>query len=220
VKLPSWRGYAVGPGHALQLTKGPHAGRIIVAANHTEGGPPSTSEAHTFYSDDHGRSWHLGATVDWRGSNESTVAEGDHGSVVMNSRDQSSKSHARILSISEDGSAHWESTFVAHDLPDPACEGSMIAYAPPKGPPVLLFSNAANTRERRDLTVSVSRDNGRSWPKHTLIDAGPSAYSDLVALPGARLGILFERGNVGGIVFLTRPIRPLLDPAPAAVPAT
>lgn len=210
VKLPSWRGYAVGPGHALQLTKGPHAGRIIVAANHTEGGPPSTSEAHTFYSDDHGRSWHLGATVDWRGSNESTVAEGDHGSVVMNSRDQSSKSHARILSISEDGSAHWESTFVAHDLPDPACEGSMIAYAPPKGPPVLLFSNAANTRERRDLTVSVSRDNGRTWPKHTLIDSGPSAYSDLVIMRKDRLGILWERGNNGGIAFESRPLAPLL----------
>lgn len=210
VKLPSWRGYALGPGHALQLTEGPHSGRILIAANHTTGGPPSTSEAHTFFSDDHGRTWHLGATVDWRGSNESTVAQGAHGVVVMNSRDQSGRSHARILSISDDGTAHWESTFVAHDLLDAVCEGSMIAYAPRKGAPVLLFSNAANTKERRDLTISASRDNGRTWKKHTLIDAGPSAYSDIVAIRNRRLGILWERGNEGGIVFESRPLAPLL----------
>jgi sialidase-1 len=210
VTLPSWRGYAVGPGHALQLAEGPHAGRIIVPANHTEGGPPSTSEAHTFYSDDHGRTWHLGATVDWRGSNESTVAEGADGSVVMNSRDQTGKSHARILSISKDGAAHWKATFVAHDLPDAVCEGSMIAYSPQKGAPLLLFSNAANTKERRELTISVSRDNGHTWPKHTLIDSGPSAYSDLVVMRNRRLGILWERGNQGGIVFESRPLAPLV----------
>ncbi len=207
VKLPSWRGYAVGPGHALQLTQGPHAGRIVVAANHTTGGPPSTSEAHTFFSDDHGRTWHLRATVAWPGSNESTVAQGANGSVVMNSRDQSGKSHARILSISNDGAAHWKSTFVAHDLPDAICEGSMIAYSPQKGVPVLLFSNAANTKERRDLTISVSRDNGHTWPKHTLIDPGPSAYSDLVIMRNGRLGILWEQGRTG-IVFLARPLAP------------
>lgn len=210
VKLPSWRGYAVGPGHALQLTEGPHAGRILVPANHTEGGPPSTSEAHTFYSDDHGRTWHLGAIVNWPGSNESTAAQGVDGSVVMNSRDQSGHSHARIVSISRDGGMRWDSTFIARDLPDPICEGSMIAYTRRNGPPVLLFSNDANTKARRDLTVSVSRDNGRAWAKHMLIDAGPSGYSDIVVMRSGRLGILWERSK-DGIVFATRPLASVLQ---------
>lgn len=209
VKLPSWRGYAVGPGHALQLAEGPHAGRIVVPANHTEGGPPSTSEAHTFYSDDHGGTWHLGATVNWPGSNESTAAQGVGGSVVLSSRDQSGRSHARIVSIGKDGGVRWDTTFVAHDLPDPVCEGSMIAYTPRNGPPVLLFSNDANTKERRDLTISVSRDNGRTWPKHTLIDPAPSAYSDIVVMRNGRLEILWEHGK-DGIVFATRPLASLL----------
>ena len=108
VKLPSWRDYATGPGHALQLTEGAHVGRIVIAAYHSEG--PSqpggrSYQANTLFSDDHGRTWHLGATVAMPGSNESTAAQGADGAVVMNSRDQSG-THARILSISKDGSQH------------------------------------------------------------------------------------------------------------------
>ena len=90
VKLPLWRDYATGPGHALQLTEGAHAGRIVVAAYHSEGSPQPTGrsyQANTFFSDDHGHSWRLGATVAAPGSNESTVAQSDGGAVVMNSRD-------------------------------------------------------------------------------------------------------------------------------------
>lgn len=225
VKLEAWRYYATGPGHALQLSASPHRGRILAAANHTQGAPLPDGQAYvanTFFSDDHGRSWHVGGTVDAPGSNESTLAQRADGSVIMNSRDQGN-SHARIISISPDGGEHWTASFVAGDLPDPRCEGSLIAVSGPgksSAHPVLLFSNAGDRARRWNLTISVSTDGGRTWPGHTVIYAGPSAYSDLVALPGARLGILFERGNVGGIVFLTRPIRPLLDPAPAAVPAT
>jgi sialidase-1 len=212
VKLSSWRAYASGPGHALQLTEGPHAGRIVFAANHSEG--PSQAggrsyQAHTFFSDDHGSTWRLGATVAAPGSNESTAAEGPGGTVVMNSRDQSG-SHARILSISRDGSGHWDSTFVAQDLPDPTCEGSMIGYEVAKDRRVLLFSNAGDRRERWNLTISVSMDGGRSWPRHTVLYAGPAAYSDIVALPQGRLGVLWERGDECGIVFLMRSVKSLL----------
>lgn len=208
VKLPGWRGYATGPGHALQLTEGPHRGRIIVPAYHSEGAPQPhgrSYEAGTFFSDDHGATWHLGATVKYPGTNESTAAQNEAGDVVLNSRDESG-SHARVISISHDGSQHWDTTFVAKDLPDPTCEGSMIRYARS----YLLFSNPGNLRERKDLTISVSQDGGRTWPHHTVVHAGPSAYSDIVLLPHHRLGILFEQGNTGGIFFLARPIPSLL----------
>lgn len=35
VKPPSWRWYATGPGHAVALTRGVHAGRLVVPANHS-----------------------------------------------------------------------------------------------------------------------------------------------------------------------------------------
>jgi sialidase-1 len=209
-KLASWRDYAGGSGHGLQLTEGAHKGRIFIPAYHSEGAPQQGArdvEAHSFFSDDHGQTWTLGATVAWPGSNESSAAQAGDGSIVMNSRDESGVSHARIVSVSKSGGEHWDETFVAHDLPDPACEGSMVSYEGPDHKPVLLFSNLLNTNtgHREGLTVSESTDGGRRWRRHTVIYKGPSAYSDLVVMQGRELGILWERGN-DGIVFANRPI--------------
>ncbi|QNI36829.1 sialidase family protein [Edaphobacter albus] len=212
VKLPSWRGYATGPGHGLQLMHGQHAGRILIAANHSEGNPQPhdhSYDAHAFYSDDHGQTWHLSDSIQWPGSNESTAAEAADGVVVMNSRDQSKETSTRILAISNDGGAHWASTFVAKELIDPACEGSMLSYRYGKRQ-VLLFSNASDQTQRINLTISASFDNGKTWPKRTVIEEGPAAYSDIVALKGKQLGVLWERGNDGGIFFTAQPIDPLL----------
>lgn len=212
VKQPSWNAYATGPGHGLQLHAGPHAGRIIIAANHTVAGDHSAaqSEANAFYSDDHGRTWHLGATLDVPGGNESTVAAGPDGSVVMNSRDQTGKSHARLIAISRDGAARWNAHFIAHDLPDPVCQGSTLGYTTPQGKRVLLSSNPGSTTARVDLTISASFDGGHTWPKHTLIHKGPSAYSDITVMRDGMLGIVFERGSNGGIVFTSRKLQTLL----------
>jgi sialidase-1 len=213
VKLPRWHHYATGPGHALQLMHGRYAGRIVVASNHSENDPQPEGHsyaAHDFYSDDHGATWKLGETLAWPGSNESTAAESADGTVVMNSRDQSGASRARIIAISKDGGARWESVFVAKDLSDPVCEGSMISYAG-RSASALLFSNPASTKERRDLTISVSADGGRTWPRHTLVAQGAAAYSDIVVLRGDSLGVMWERGNGGGIFLMVVPIAPLVQ---------
>lgn len=213
VKLPSWRDYATGPVHALQLTIGPHRGRLVIPAYHSAGPEQSKNrqyEANSFFSDDHGRTWHLGGTIAWPGSNESTVAQTVTGEVVMNSRDESA-SHARILSFSKDGGDHWEGPFAAFDLPDPVCQGSMLRYSLSGGKSVLLFSNAGSPSKRVNLTISVSRDGGHTWPKHTVIFPGPAGYSDIVVMPKGRLGVLWEKGGGGkGIAFSVVPIQPLL----------
>ena len=103
------------------------------------------------------------------------------------------------------GGAKWNKVFVAQDLPDPVCEGSMIAFGN-----ALLFSNAGSKTDRRDLTVSASFDGGQTWPAHVLVKPGSAAYSDLVLLPKSQLGILWERGNKGGIFFTTRDAAPLM----------
>lgn len=209
VKLPSWGNYGTGPGHGLQLTNGPHKGRILTPAFHSEGHLQGGREvrAHSFFSDDHGQTWTLGPTVAWSGTSESTAAETSGGNVLVNSRDETGASKARILSISSDDGERWDKTFSARDLPDPACEGSMVSYTEPGQKPVLLFSNLLNTDAsyRHGLTVSESTDGGRTWRRHAAIDRGASAYSDLVVMRGAKLGILWERSD-DGIVFATRPI--------------
>jgi sialidase-1 len=73
-----WRTYANTPGHAMQFQSGRYKGRIYVAANHSAGPPKKQAEdydAHGFYSDDHGNSFHLGSSLQWPGSNESMATE-------------------------------------------------------------------------------------------------------------------------------------------------
>jgi sialidase-1 len=207
VKPSSWGNYGVGPGHGLQLTEGPHKGRIFIPAFHSEGQPGHyEGRAHDFFSDDHGQTWTLGATVTWPGASESSAAPGTDGSVVMNSRDDSVKSHARILSASRDGGEHWDATWVAHDLPDLICEGSMVSYTAPGRKPVLLTSNLlkSSAEYRQGLALSMSSNGGHSWRKRADIYKWSSGYSDLVAMRGAKLGILWERAD-NGIVFTTLP---------------
>ena len=78
----------------------------------------------------------------------------------------------------------------------------MTSYTLPANRSLLLFSNAENRLNRWDLALSVSKDGGRTWPKHTVIYAGPAAYSDIVVMRKGRIGILWERGDQGGIVFI------------------
>jgi sialidase-1 len=63
----------------------------------------------------------------------------------------------------------------------------------------ILFSIPDHPRQRQNMTVRLSYDEGRWWPVAKTIDPGPSAYSDLVIQDDDHIGLLYERGNNGGI---------------------
>lgn len=79
-----------------------------------------------------------------------------------------------------------------------------------KGKNILAFSNAADTKRRDQLTLRISYDDGKTWPKAMLIAKGKTeeeskediaAYSDLVKVNKRSVGILYERSNYSQIVF-------------------
>jgi len=206
-----WRTYANTPGHALQFDSGKYKGRIYIPANHSEGNPKSNGRdyfAHSYYSDDHGKTFKIGASVKFEGSNETMAAQISGTGLYMNSRNQQGNVKSRIVSYSNDGGVTWDTTYYDKNLPDPVNQGAVLSWQK-KGRYVLAVCNAASTDRRDNLTVRLSKDRGKTWYFSQVIAKAPegvkgdyAAYSDLVLLNKNKLGVLFEKENYSKIVFL------------------
>ncbi|MBD0297125.1 MAG: exo-alpha-sialidase [Flavisolibacter sp.] len=204
-----WRSYANTPGHALQFQSGKYKGRIYVAANHSAGDPQKQAmdyDAHGFYTDDHGKTFHLSDGLHVPGSNEATAAELSNNGLIMNVRNQKGDIRARIIAISSNGGETWDTTYFDNNLPDPVCQGSILTIGKEKGKNILAFCNAADTTRRDNLTLRISYDDGKTWKKSFVVDADGNkkdnaAYSDIVPLGKKQIGVLYEKDNYSKIVF-------------------
>ena len=229
VKPSHWKWYATGPGVGIQLTRGSHAGRLVVPCDHTEpyqGRLPQFS--HVFFSDDHGRTWKLGGTVG-ADTDECQVVELADGRLMLNMRNyhgraggQKDKDRMRAIAYSSDGGQSWSPIQFDRTLIEPICQASFLRYRfPAKGRDgILLFSNPASRTTRHRLTVRLSRDEGRTWPVARLLHAGPAAYSCLTVLPDGTIGCLFESGEkhpYETIVFARFPLTWLTDYASSGI---
>ncbi|WP_262711982.1 sialidase family protein [Dyadobacter flavalbus] len=183
---------------------------MYIAANHSAGNPKPKGadyQAHAFYSDDHGKTFKLSETISFEGSNESTAAEISGGRVMFNARNQQGDVRARIVAVSSDGGVKWDTTYFDHNLPDPVCEGSILTIGKNKTHNILAFSNAADTRNRDNLTLRISFDDGKTWTKQYLVDKSKNgekdytAYSDLVQTGRHSVGVLYELNGYQSIVF-------------------
>ena len=204
-RAPDWRWYATGPVHGIQLTRGPHAGRLVVPANHSVPGPeaegPERYRSHVLVSDDRGRTWRSGG-IHEPYTNESTVVELSDGSLLQNMRSYHGRNR-RAVATSRDGGQTWSAVRLDATLIEPVCQASLLRYGwpdmqHPRG--ILLFSNPAGTTRAR-MTVRASFDDGATWPVEKLIEEGSAAYSSLVRLSDGRVGLLYERADYREIVF-------------------
>ena len=208
-----WRHYANTPGHAIQFQGGKFKGRIFVAANHFAGPQQKIRgyyAAHCYYSDDHGKTFKLGATVDLPGSNESMAVELSNSRLMLNSRHQhgSGDKRARVVTISNDGGATWEKPHFDERLIDPECQGSILGLGMREGRMVVAFCNPADTSRRDNLTLRISLDEGGTWTRNFPLAKAPdelqprfAAYSDLVRLGPSTIGVLYEREDYSQIMF-------------------
>ena len=206
-RKPHWRWYATGPGNAIQLTRGRHKGRLLIPANHSDHSDPDKHpyRSHVFWSDDHGRSWQLGGVHQDR-TNESAVAELPDGSVLQSMRSYHGE-HNRAMATSRDGGKTFGDVYLDDALETPVCQASILRYSWPEdaekgGKSRILFSSPAGTG-RTHLTVRMSYDEGKTWPVSRVVYEGGSAYSNLVALPDGRIGVLYEKDGYRRIVFAT-----------------
>jgi len=199
-KRPHWRWYATGPGVGIQLEKGPSEGRLVVPCDHSLVSPedPTGYNSHVIYSDDHGQTWQLGGAIT-PAVNECQVVELTDGTLMMNMRNYDRSQTTRAVATSTDGGLTWSE--VRHDptLVEPICQASFLRYTEQPGGDRnrLLFANPGHGQrgQRRDLTVRLSYDEGRTWPIRRLLWPGPAAYCCLGVLPDGQLACFLEGGK-------------------------
>lgn len=203
-----WRSYANTPGHAMQFETGRFKGRIYVAANHSAGNPQphfKDYRAHGFYTDDHGKTFHISENVDLEGGNENMAAELSGGRLMLNLRNQQGNVKARYVALSNDGGVSWYNQHFDMNLPDPVCQGSLLTIGYGRKN-TLAFCNAADTAQRNHLTLRISKDDGMTWYKSIPVyskdgKGDAAAYSDIVRIDKKRIGVLFEKDGYSKIVF-------------------
>jgi sialidase-1 len=213
VKKEPWGWYATGPVHSIQIQRGPHKGRLVIPCDHRlsdDGEDRGPNGVHTVLSDDHGKTWRLGALdetyEDGLNANETTVVELQDGSLYFNTRDQNGRAPGtRGEAWSRDGGETFESrhpdwkTFrpVGGVLDLPVVQGALLRA----GEDLILFSgpdeNGPTGKGRSDLRIRYSTDEAKSWKDGPLLHTGPAAYSDLVRISDNQIGVLFEAGDAG-----------------------
>lgn len=201
----AWKVLATGPGHGIEMRNG----RLVVPvwlSTGTGGHAHRPSVASVIYSDDRGGTWRRGEIAFPQTSrivnpSETVIAQLADGRVLLNARSEST-AHRRLISLSRDGAAEWSAPEFHAELNEPICMAGMAAHGK-----LLLFSNPDNLeraagpaapgqpRDRRNLTVRLSRDGGRTFPWKRVLEPGPSGYSDLAVLPDGTVLCLYERGE-------------------------
>ncbi len=203
-----WKVIATGPGHSIQLK----SGRLIVPiwmSDGTGGHAHRPSVASTIYSDDHGKSWKRGEvavqnTPQFVFPSESVAAELSDGRVMLNVRTES-KPNRRLITYSKDGAKGWTNPVFHDELLEPVCLSSMIRLS--AKPSRILFANPNNLtradgketpgmgRDRKNITIRLSYDEGKTWAIAKALEPGPSGYSDLAVAADGSIYCLYENGT-------------------------
>jgi sialidase-1 len=204
VKKPEWHLLLQGPGKGITMIDG----TLVFAAQYKDKNqiPHST----ILYSKDQGKTWQLGTGAKSK-TTESQVVELKDGSLMLNMRDDRGRDPVgngyRSVAITSDLGKTWiEHPSSRKSLIEPVCNASLIKHVYTINGDVneiLLFVNPADQYKRKNMTIKVSFDEGRTWPAsyHTLIDAGTGrGYPSLTSIDQNTIGILYE-GSQADLVF-------------------
>lgn len=194
VRSQWWGGFAAS-GQATQMADGTLA---FVIGMRIDG----ESQLHNFVctSTDGGYHWSLLPTpVDTDGDESKIVelADGRWLVSIRNNKRVVSPGH-RKFSISADKGQTWTPPAAWEDVQDPTCDGDLIRYTlKSKGfkKDRLLLSTPFDPKDRKNVSVLMSYDEGKTWPVRKTIWEGNSGYSSLTVLPDGSIGLFTEVGG-------------------------
>ena len=204
LKPPGATGMFATSGHGIQLSAhSPARGRLLQPYAWLDA--DRRMHAANAWSDDHGATWTLGASIG-TGLDENKAVELADGRVMQNIRAYEKTRTHRLVAFSRDGGITFGAVVEDVQLPDPRNNADVIRVAPDASPDsrearMLLFSNTAHETRRENLTVRLSCDSGRSWPVSKTVEPGLAMYSVMARLPDGTIGLLYENGDAKGITF-------------------
>eukprot|EP00035_Acanthoeca_spectabilis_P039597 m.63677 g.63677 ORF g.63677 m.63677 type:complete len:505 (-) comp9670_c1_seq2:242-1756(-) len=193
---PMMEGILGGPGYGIELghSSTPYRKGRLLSCGATGYHTGHAMVAGVWYSDDGGTTWNVSGTPLAK-MQECQMVELANGSVVINMRaGHMDPCDCRAASVSHDGGATWSDPWYVHDLIEPVCSAGFINTGDGETD-VLFFSNPNTTNSRTKMTVKYSGDHGSSWNEGVTAWSGPAAYSLLVNLDDATIGLVFEHGN-------------------------
>lgn len=188
VKHPEWYFLLQGPGRGITMEDG----TLVFPIQYI--GKDRIPNAGIMYSKDGGETWtiHNHARTN---TTEAQVAEVVPGTLMLNMRDNRGGSRA-VYTTSDLGMTWKEHESSRTALPEPVCMASLISVKAADnvlGKDILIFSNPNTTNARKNITIKVSLDGGKTWEHQLLLDEGENwGYSCLTMVDKETVGILYE----------------------------
>jgi sialidase-1 len=183
--LPLYRNaFALGPGHGICTKDGTLIFPIWMVPKCYEQEITShvPSCISTLYSRDCGMSWQMGEILIGNSEavspNETTVTPTSDGRIYLNAR--VNKHHCRAVSYSQNGYRGWSPLTLDRSLTDPCCFGSSVTVET-DGRTAILFANCDSESDRKNVTVRVSFDDGKTFSHKKVIDPDRGGYVEIAA---------------------------------------
>jgi Neuraminidase (sialidase) len=190
-----WTFHLPGPGHGVQLKNN----RLLVPIWHRKSISFPVAKrnygVNCLYSDDHGTTWKLGGNTPVGELNESQVVEQRNGDLLLIGRTINAQGGSHFAKVwSKDKGESW-SSLLNYDkaLLGPACDIGLTRM----NKNMLLVSQPADEKKRKDLTIRMSKNEGKTWELSKLLEPGAATYSDLALLPDETVICLYGHGGTG-----------------------
>lgn len=147
---------------------------------------------YVFGSKDHGKTWFRSPAVA-KNADETNIIQLSDGKWLLNSRVQN-LGHRKFF-LSDNHGNSWQE-ISKQELIDPTCNASTLVH---RGK--VIFSNLHSSKNRENLGIKISKDNGKNWEYLKTIEPKSTAYSVLVPIKRKEIGILYEADGYKDIVF-------------------
>lgn len=190
VKLPEWYFLLQGPGRGITTSDG----TLVFPIQFID--KTRIPNAGIMYSKDRGETWKI-HNYARTNTTEAQVAEIELGVLMLNMRDNRGGSRA-VYTTTDFGQTWKEHESSRTALIEPVCMASLISVKAKDnvlGKDLLIFSNPNSTSARKDMTIKISMDGGKTWSAdhQLLLDEDYNwGYSCLTMIDKETIGILYE----------------------------